>query len=195
MNLFKFFLLAALVFVFLVGLLNFNFFWQNLRFSFKKPAVLPRQQLMSEGKTAEPDMLSIENLGIYAPVNYVSDKTEKVFQAALANGVVHYPGTALPGQTGNVYIFGHSSDLPWSQGRYKTVFALLPRIRKGDKIFLSNSAGKVFTYAVTNAFVASADDLKYLDPVNSKKILTLQTSWPIGTALKRYIVQAELINP
>jgi len=125
----------------------------------------------------------------------VEEKSEKTYQAALQNGVVHYPGTAKPGEAGNVYIFGHSSDYLWSRGNYKTVFALLPRVEIGALVNLSNEEGEIFTYTITDKFVASPKDTQLLSQdTGGKKILTLQTSYPIGTALKRYIVIAELIN-
>src|SRR5438552_3712454 len=63
-----------------------------------------------------PNLLLIPSLGIKAPVGYPEKTDENEFQNFLQNGVVHYPGTALPGQPGNVYIFGHSSDYIWSKG-------------------------------------------------------------------------------
>jgi HemK-like putative methylase len=71
-------------------------------------------------------MLSIPSLSIEAPIQFIDKADEKTFQAALKNGVVHYPGTALAGEFGNMYIFGHSSDYIWSKGHYKTIFAVLP---------------------------------------------------------------------
>jgi sortase (surface protein transpeptidase) len=31
----------------------------------------------------------------------------------LQNGVIRYPGSAKPGDEGNSFIFGHSSNFPW----------------------------------------------------------------------------------
>ncbi len=167
--------------------INFNFFYQQAKYYFSDSNNQKAQI------TTQPNLLQIPSLNVSAPVIYVSEKTEKVYQAALASGVVHYPETALPGELGNAYIFGHSSDLAWSKGSYKTVFALLPKIKIGDKIVISNQTGEQFTYIVTKTFVVSPSDLSVLDQFNKqKKVLTLQTSYPVGTALKRFIVQAEI---
>jgi sortase A len=142
-----------------------------------------------------PDQLRIPSLNIEAPIKYVTEKDEAVFQTALAEGVVHYPDTATPGQAGNVYIFGHSSDLAWSKGEYKTVFALLPQIKIGEEIFVSDNNGKEYTYTVTGTRVVSPKDLSVLDQGNyEKRVLSLQTSYPVGTALKRFVVTAELVE-
>jgi len=144
--------------------------------------------------TAAASTLTIESLGLSVPVVYVTDATEEAFQAGLKNGVVHYPGTANPGQFGNVYIFGHSSDYWWSDGHFKTVFAILPQIKLGADIVLTSAQGQAFTYRVFDAKVVAATDTAYLDQRGyQRKLLTLQTSWPIGTALKRYVVLAELV--
>jgi LPXTG-site transpeptidase (sortase) family protein len=144
-------------------------------------------------ETLAPDTLVIGSLDIEAPILYVNEKDEAVFQQALRNGVVHYPGTALPGEPGNAYIFGHSSDYVWAAGDYKTVFALLPQIQIGTDIAVSNSQGEAFHYAVIETKVVGPRDLSVLDQFNNEKyLLTLQTSYPLGTALQRYIVVAEL---
>lgn len=147
----------------------------------------------SQGAKANPNVLEIPSLGIITPVVYVDQNSEKIFQQALKNGVVHYPGTAMPGQPGNVYIFGHSSDYIWSGGNYKTAFALLPRIEKGAEIQLSDSQGRLYTYRVIETVVVPPDAVQYLDQGNyQKKMLTVQTSYPVGTALRRFLAIAEL---
>ncbi len=139
-----------------------------------------------------PNRLFIPALNLSLPVVLESTANETAFQKALQNGVVHYPGTAEAGEQGNVYIFGHSSDYIWSKGDYKSAFALLPKIEIGDKILLTNGQGNLFVYIVTETFVASPKDTYLLKQDPSKHELTLQTSYPLGTALKRFIVKAQL---
>jgi LPXTG-site transpeptidase (sortase) family protein len=141
---------------------------------------------------SQPNTLLIPSLNIAAPINFVDQNNETFFQQALQTGVVHFPGTALPGQSGNVYIFGHSSDFVWSKGHYKTVFAALPKITLGSSIIVSNAQGQQFDYTVVEKKVVSPSDLTVLAQDKTKSLLTLQTSYPLGTALKRYIVIAEL---
>lgn len=175
-------------------LLNADFIAKNLRHSvFRRYPQDPTTQFNDTQPKAEANTLWIQSLDIQAPVVYVEEVNEAGFQEALRRGVVHYPGTALPGQFGNVYIFGHSSDYPWAKGDYKTIFALLPRIQSGHEIKLSDPDGNLYTYAVTQTFVAEPSDTHLLSQYNNeKKLLTLQTSYPLGTALRRYIVVAEL---
>lgn len=141
----------------------------------------------------EPNQIRIPSLNIIAPLQYVTEINEDVFQQALQSGVVHYPGTAEIGQPGNAYFFGHSSDFVFTKGDYKTVFALLPRIKNGAEILVTNKEGKVYHYEVIDQRAVDNDDVEVLDQKEFKqKLLTLQTSYPVGTALRRYIVVGRL---
>ncbi|MEK9158308.1 MAG: sortase [Patescibacteria group bacterium] len=168
------------------------YWFKQTKYIISKPT--PVLSAKEEGsKKMEPNILVIQSLGIKAPIIEVVNKKESDFQKALTQGVGHYPGTASIGDYGNTYLFGHSSDHLWKSGSYKTVFALLPHINIGDKIIASDNKGNSFTYIVTETKVASADDFSVLDQHgNQKKILTIQTSYPIGTSLKRFIVTAEI---
>jgi sortase A len=194
---FKELMIVAVVASVLVFLLNLDFFWKNIVFYFKdfrSPTIEQAINLDRQEEKLEPDTLYIETLDIKAPIQYVEQKDEKLFQAALQNGIVHYPGTALPGAAGNAYIFGHSSNDPWVKGDYDTIFAILPKIEIGAEVLISNFRGQVFKYMVTESLAARATDLHYLEQDLTQKILTLQTSYPIGTSLRRWIVRAELVE-
>lgn len=141
----------------------------------------------------EQDRISIPSLDISAPIVFPDSTDDATFSAALHTGVVHYPGTANIGEKGNAFLFGHSSDYLWVKDPYRNVFALLPKISAGDSIYVSNGSGKTFRYIVQETHIASPSDTQYLDQRNhTGKFLTLQTSYPVGTALKRFIVIATL---
>lgn len=192
----KILILIGILFLGLV-VLNFGYFSANMRFLLRGRQAVPHSSTSTDvsalPKLMRADYLEIPSLDISAPVIYASEKNEAAYQKALKQGVVHFPQTALPGQEGNCYIFGHSSDYIWSGGKYKSVFATLPSIKKGDKILISDSQGTEYIYKVTDTAVVAANDLSVLSQeTNGKKILTLQTSYPVGTALKRFIARAEI---
>jgi LPXTG-site transpeptidase (sortase) family protein len=183
--------LGCLIGVILV--LNGGYFYKQIEYYSDPPTrvTIPNEP----DEKIQPNILIVESLGIEAPVVYVEEESEKVFQEGLQNGVVHYPKTAHIGQSGNAYIFGHSSDYLWSKGNYKTVFALLPKIELGATIIASDASGNPYRYKVMEKFAVDADDFSVLDQFNNeKKLLTLQTSYPVGTALRRFIVRSELIE-
>ena len=184
--------LGLVVLCFLI--LDFQYLSKNLSYYFHKTLANPIAEEISR-TVIEPNLLIVEALAIRVPIQYVAVVDENKFQQALANGVVHYPGTAQVGEVGNAYIFGHSSDFPWKAGSYKTVFATLPKIKLGDQIVVSDRIGKKFIYEVKEAKIVSKDDLSVLDQRDYEKSwLTLQTSWPVGTALKRFVAVAELVK-
>lgn len=147
-----------------------------------------------------PDMrLIIPRINQNVPVigvrnaNLISRKWEELeadIQKALRNGVIHYPGTALPGDSGNVVLTGHSSYYAWDPGRFKDVFALLHDVKVGDKIVLYFNQKK-FVYEIAQKKVVTPEQVDVLGE-SEKDQLTLITCTPIGTNLKRLVVTAKL---
>lgn len=119
---------------------------------------------------------------------------EKDIQDALRYGVVRYPGTAEPGDPGNVFITGHSAYVFWDQGRYKEVFARLSELEPGDT-YVIVYAEKLYHYRVTRKFEVSPKDISVLEQPRDKRMSTLMTCTPVGTTLRRLIIQAEEIDP
>lgn len=120
------------------------------------------------------------------------EELESDIQKALRSGVIHYPGTALPGDNGNVVLTGHSSYYAWDPGRFKDVFALLHEVKMGDRIVVYFNQKK-FIYEVNKIKVVLPKDVDVLGPAPTEQ-LTLITCTPIGTNLKRLIVQAKLVE-
>jgi sortase A len=193
-------LLSPLLLVVLVfAALNADYIRIQITYALNGPAAVigPGTILTVPGAptTSTSNLLTIPSLGIQAPIQYAIKKDEASIQNALLNGVVHYPGTANPGQPGNVYIVGHSSDYRWSAGKYKTVLALLPKIKEGDEMQVTDKAGKIYRYRVIETKIVNPTDLSVLSQGDgSKKLLTVQTSYPIGTALRRFLAIGELVT-
>jgi sortase A len=100
--------------------------------------------------------------------------------------VGHIPGTALPGEDGNVGLAGHRD----------TFFRRLRDIRADDEIRLVTPEG-VFVYHVERTRIVNPEDVWVLDPTGHPS-LTLVTCYPftyIGSAPQRFIVRAGLDEP
>lgn len=116
----------------------------------------------------------------------------KIFMNELQKGIVRYPGTAKPGEIGNAFIFGHSSNYYWEHGEYNTVFAALDTLENGDEIIVYYNQKK-FVYKVTDRSVVKPGDTKVLDSRDkNKKEISLMTCWPVGTTNERLIIFGEL---
>lgn len=114
-------------------------------------------------------------------------------QNALKFGAVHYPGTAEPGQIGNVFITAHSSNYPWIKSNYNAAFALLPKLKVGDEYSIFYK-GNLHKYRVTETFEVSPRDVSVLAQPKDTYMSTLMTCVPVGTTLKRLIVRGEEVD-
>ncbi len=97
----------------------------------------------------------------------------------------HIPGTALPGQTGNVGIAGHRD----------TLFRGLRNVRKDDLIQFETLAG-THMYKVGSIEIVKPQDVGVLDPGRNPE-LTLVTCYPfyyVGSAPDRFIVKAQEVS-
>ena len=144
-------------------------------------------------KQTENASLSIPALGITVPIVWTT--SVKNFDRDLQAGVVHYPGTAMPGEIGTSYISGHSSNFTWAKGDYNKIFEKLGNLKQYDSfsITANDESGKkiIFHYVVTGSSVFKADDQAQFAN-QGKSIVALSTCWPIGTTSKRLVVFAEL---
>ncbi|QQR84121.1 sortase [Candidatus Peregrinibacteria bacterium] len=118
---------------------------------------------------------------------------EKQIQGGLQQGVVHYPGTASPGQFGNVFLTGHSSYYPWDPGKFKDVFATLGQLDIGDRYYVYYNQIK-YTYEVREKLEVTPDKVEVLHQPTDQKMSTLMTCTPVGTTLRRLIIHAEQIS-
>jgi len=107
---------------------------------------------------------------------------EGVSQRTLAVAVGHIPGTALPGEAGNVALAAHRD----------TFFRGLRAVHTGDEILLTTLGG-LFVYRVKSFEVVGPQDTGVLAD-SGKPSLTLVTCYPfhyVGPAPDRFIVHAE----
>lgn len=164
----------------------------------QKKESLP-QLLMSISPT--DSRIIIPKIGKNVPIVEVQGKIEgtnwkefeEQIQDALREGIVHYPGTANPGEIGNAFLTGHSSYYPWDSGRYKDVFATLGNLEIGDE-YIVYSHEKRFIYRVIDKKEVKPKDTSVLSQPNDKKLSTLMTCWPLGTTLRRMIIVGEQIT-
>jgi sortase A len=122
-------------------------------------------------------VLRIPKLNLEVPVLNGTDRF------TLNRGVGRIPGTAFPGETGNIGIAGHRDGF----------FRGLKDIHMGDKIELLTAKGTDI-YTVDRILITDPSDVSVLDS-GTKPALTLVTCYPfhyIGPAPRRFIVEASL---
>jgi len=109
---------------------------------------------------------------------------EGIDKTTLRRAVGHIPGTALPGQPGNVGLAGHRD----------TFFRPLKDLRIKDEVQISTLRGN-FTYEVESLRVVEPENVGVLAQ-SAKNVLTLVTCYPFyyfGPAPQRWIVRARQV--
>ena len=99
----------------------------------------------------------------------------------LSHAVGHIPGTALPGQLGNVGLAGHRDSF----------FRKIGQLRDGDTLVLETIHG-TFRYHVAKLAIVAPSETSVLSS-SGEPALTLVTCYPfhyVGSAPKRFIVTA-----
>ena len=145
---------------------------QTRAHSQKRDAAQPSE---SQPKIDGLAKLDIPKAGLSAMVMEGAD------DATLRVAVGHIPGTALPGQGGNVGLAGHRDSF----------FRGLRKLQVGDEITLTTRAGTLH-YRVETIRVVSPDDVSVLRDT-PYPALTLVTCYPfyyVGPAPRRWIVEA-----
>ena len=132
-------------------------------------------------------VLHIPSLAGYEPWVVV----EGVSVEDLKKGPGHIPGTALPGELGNVVVSGHRTT-------YGAPFNRLDELEAGSQIVLE-TRDRWFTYTVQATSIVAPTAVEVTFPVPGDplaepvdKLLTLTTCHPKYSAKQRLIVRAEL---
>lgn len=146
------------------------------------------------GKTAAPPQKKPWAKDYYLSVPKLNIKDARVMVGGenLAISLIHYLPVTMPGENGNVVIFGHST-LPqlYNVKDYRSIFTYLPSLNKGDRV--STKVGDVsYEYEIYDMFVVKPDQISVLDQSYDSANLTLITCVPPGTYWNRLVVRAKL---
>ena len=125
----------------------------------------------------------------------IADATVIIAGDDLGESLIHYGGTALPGEYGNTVLFGHSTLPQFFRGTkdYRSIFATLPTIKVGESINITYD-GVSYRYVVTDKIVVEPTDLTPLEQRFDDSYITLVTCVPPGTYLYRLNVKAKLVR-
>jgi sortase A len=124
----------------------------------------------------------------------IEDAVVEVGGEDLAKSLIHFPGSALPGELGATIIFGHSV-LPqfFNPDNYMTIFSLIPTLELGEDIIIRFD-GITYTYRVIDKIEVQPDNLSVLNQPYDSEYLRLITCTPPGTYLRRGVITAALID-
>lgn len=136
--------------------------------------------------------IEIPKIEARAPIMMnVDGNNENEYLMALERGVAQLAGTKIPGQVGNVFIFGHSSYLFYDPGEYKTIFRHLGDLENDDEIIIKSNLSE-YKYKVIDKKIVNPNEVQVTQEVIAgKETLTLMTCTPAGTTFRRLIVISE----
>jgi sortase A len=139
--------------------------------------------------------MTIPKLGLYD--NYVANSSA---EWALDYGAAKRVDSEFPWQANaNTYISAHRLGWPGTASDHQ--FYNLPLLGYGDKIYLYDANGTVYTYEVTEIFEVSPTETWVTESVSGRDVVSLQTCienygdyWTMGPNwFVRYVVRADRV--
>lgn len=142
-------------------------------------------------------------------INYTAPIEEDLNQGPLSNpiqrllvdGIVHIAFTAKPGEVGNSYIVGHSSNYSSVRSDYNTIFKPIERISQpGEEFIIWDECGRELLFRVFETKAILEDEVEEAYRIYpERRVVTLQTSileFVPGIGLyptKRWLTRGELV--
>jgi hypothetical protein len=179
------------------------------------------QGLVPAPKTADQKNLLVwEKYGIKVPIQNASfqdiyqaksdgtvdfakfidnNPTSSPVQQLLTKGIVHLPFSPRPGEVGNSYIIGHSSNYITVKSDFNKVFEPIENAQTGEEFIIFDHKGRALTFKVFESVAVPEEDVKEAyKNMGDKRVVSLQGSileTVNGQVLptKRRIVRAELL--
>lgn len=166
---------------------NYNGFSNNLRDFTQVNLWFP-----AKAQEASKTKVSIDQYYLSIPKLNIQRALVKTKGEDLSKSLIHYLPSSLPGEYGNVSIFGHST-LPqlYNTKDYKTIFTYLPSLNKGDKLYITLN-GSDYEYEIFDMLVVKPDQVSVLEQKYDASYITLITCVPPGTYWNRLVVKAKL---
>lgn len=147
------------------------------------PVVLPTpEDSPADPYAATPEVvhgtLELPTIGVSQPLH------EGVTLTAINRGPSHWPGTAMPGEVGNVVVAGHRTT-------YTKPFHDLDLLQPGDPLVFRMRDGTVHTYELTGTSIVGPDDMWIVDQTTDRTA-TLFACHPKGSAAQRIVAHFRL---
>src|SRR5262245_59564570 len=122
--------------------------------------------------------LALPTIGVTQPLG------EGVTLTAIDRGPSHWPGTAMPGQLGNVVVAGH-------RVTHTRPFYDLDRLEVGDPLVFTMNDGTQWTYELTDLEIVGPDAIHIVDQT-PEHTATLFACHPKGSAAQRIVAHFRL---
>lgn len=131
----------------------------------------------------------------YNRVKDMSDPSSSL-QKKLEQGVVHIAFTPQPGEVGNSYLLGHSSNYDYVQSDYNEVFKpLVHDSVVGDKFLIYDKDGRRLRFRVFEVLEIHEDEVGVaFGNYSGRRVVTVQTTvMKTGQPTHRWLTRGELV--
>jgi sortase A len=142
--------------------------------------IAPPLDIHADEPEIELGLLEIPELGV-AMTMY-----EGIRNVTLDRGPAHWPGTAMPGQQGNVVVAGHRTS-------GHRVFRNVDQLEPGDELVFTYE-GERIVYLVTGIEIVKPEAIWIVDQT-PEYTATLFACHPPGSVAERIVVYAEMADP
>jgi sortase A len=141
------------------------------------PLPEPAMNIGSAGSGGSIGTIEIPKIGV------TKQLFDGVTDATLNKGPGHWPGTALPGQFGNVVVGGHRTarDRP---------FRHIDQLAPGDEVIFTTADGR-FVYHVSSTEIVGPNAIWIIDQTPAYTA-TLFSCHPVGSTRERIVIHLEL---
>lgn len=148
------------------------------------PALPVPQPPPADARAPTPEVvlgtLSLPSIGVSAPLG------EGVTLTAVDRGPGHWPGTAMPGEVGNVVVAGH-------RVTHTRPFYDLDLLKPGDPLVFTMADGTTSTYRLTRTEIVD-DSALYIVDQTPARTATLFACHPKHSAAQRIVAHFELAD-
>lgn len=183
--------------VFLFLLVYFPFIRKEAEYLFRDPKAADaevsfRQRSFGSGTAAIVPIdasfsVVIPTLGVNAPVESQTVSGSSVGTARRPGSVMHHTDSPVPSEPGETVLSALAGSDFVSDGKFATAFALLHRLKTGDRIVIAYR-GVLYPYRVSETFTLPAGSSPR--SVSDSRSVTLISSWPPGRNDRRFYVRA-----
>lgn len=135
-----------------------------------------------------PRKITIDAIDVSASVTTPEKTSISALDAALKEGIVHYPGSGGVDGSRPMFLFGHSSRLPTVQNDAYRAFNGLEELSVGDEITVEG-ASTTDAYQVMSVRVVDKD-AALVDFSEDENMLILSTCTTFGARENRVVVRA-----
>jgi len=194
-------------FMIFFALLNARYLYANVKYwvspgtivsnTTLTPSAFPLAPAVQFKPLPDQAQLVIDHIGVNAPIIFGIRGVDDEIYKGLERGTVHYADTVKPGMSGLSILLGHSSAYPWYKGQYGSVFALLGKMKIGDRFYIRYSDGRFFVFEVHESIVFNplSDDARLAElEQNAGTSLILVSCYPVGTNYQRIAIKADLVT-